>query len=251
VLVSFRIFIVIGLLFISSWALASERACVLYFERSEHPVSKELFNKLQVQKHKLKSFVIGSTPASLLKCLEIKATKILIIAHGGLTGENNDDYRLSFFLPKPELDYQKIKQQGLAELREHRKAMINKKKQQGCDFDDQYPCSLIHDEIKELDRKRSLVSENGLKLALGYDQNLVLRRSIDLFVQNFEKAPYALKEIMFFSCDGEQVIKGYPSLKKLKNHGVRMRSAKQSKFWSFIYGKSVLSLNVDEVLEEL
>jgi hypothetical protein len=251
VFVYFRIVIIIGLLLINSWALASERVCVLYFERPEHPISIKLFNKLHSQKHKLKTFVIGSTPANLLKCLEINATKILIIAHGGLTGEKSEDYRLSFFLPKSELDYQKLKQQGLSEVREHRMSLISKKKQLGCTFDKQYPCSLIHDEIKELDRKRSLISEQGLKLALGYDQNLVLRRSIDLFVQNFEMAPYTLKEIKFFSCDGEQVIKGYPSLNKLKNHGVRMHSAKQSAFWSFIYGKSVLSLDVDEVLKEL
>lgn len=243
------------ILLASSLPQAQATTCVIYFERDEHPVSKQLFQALDQAKHEGVKFHLARSTQDLIACATKGFSRIMLVAHGGHPEHSHaqESYRLAFFTKVPESVYPRLRTKAIQDVQNELKNLNSQMDTKFCrDQFDSPICKELEDEVRQAETAlMSMRDENTLRLAVGYEQTVILRHFWTKFYEAYLASPRTLREIRFYSCDARKSALAYPALRDLERLGVRLSSQSASGFWSFIYGKSVMSLDVEAFVQDL
>lgn len=227
-----------------------KKVCVLYHERTVHPFMKDINQVFGKNTQVL--LIKEAVPVDILKCLEADVEDILIFSHAFEISDEGDT-RLGYFTKNTDVKSQEKYKKALrvySDLHyEHKRQLIrpcvNK-------HSADYPCSdeeifAYEVQITYFHLSRMKRSDLIYKLVFEYEKKVFNQRPFVLLRDAIRKNPnHRLKRIRLMSCEPKKIFKAYPALREILNENdIVLDIAPKNKFFSFLFGKHVTTVNKD------
>jgi hypothetical protein len=227
---------------------SATKACVLYYERTEHPFWKQvqkIFNS-----HPEVVLIENAKPVDLVKCvLQHNPQEILIFSHSFEI--DSETTKLGFFLPLNEEETVKNYRKTLVALRAQHKKIVSNANFTLCNTNSERsdPCTPAQNEemkIRSTLGKLSAMKKTDAtyKLIFGYEKGLFLQKSFEDLYSLVKTSNLALRKIRLMSCEPQKVFNAYPALKRIvQEQGITLDIAPKNHILSFLNNKQITTFD--------
>lgn len=204
---------------ISRIPAAATKACVLYYERTEHPSWSQLKNVFKDQKEAV--LVPVSKPTDIVRCvMDHNPQEILIVAPSSEV--DSETAKIVFFYPLTEDESRKNYKTALSKVRQSHKKILRRKDFTPCKSipQDATTCSEIQkQELKLRSRSYKLAhlkqSDPLYKMTFGYQKGLLSPKLFEDLYQLVKTSNLNLKKISLMSHKPKKIFNAYPGLQKM------------------------------------